>query len=421
MLFALSTLVLLCSCLCSWLINPVNSISTWKLINFAIIGTSFIGVWKYFPKELSKKKQVMLILTLAIVARGLMLGMPPSDDINRYLWEGKIVLAGESPYKAPAIDERYKAYHDEYWKKMNHKDWLTAYPPLTELIFAAIAAVSYTPIAYKLVFILFDLLTLGMILQYAYTKPNIPIGNAVLFALNPIVLFGIAGEAHFDSIFLCFTFASILLMNTKKQSAWAWFFLGLSLQVKIVSILLVPLFLLKGEWKKSWAILPALIIPSLFFASSIEGMFDGLLHFGGKTSFNGPIYTFIEFLLKDKALTSLICTGALAISGAFIYLKSKSLFKGAYLLFGALILFSPIVHYWYIYWAIPFAAIYGSLAWATLSLCSCLYFLACITFDNTGIWSIPAWGLWLEWTPFIILLIIKNKLNLLEPKKLFNL
>lgn len=61
---------------------------------------------------------------------------------------------------------------------------------------------------------------------------------------------------------------------------------------------------------------------------------------------------------------------------------------------------SPIVHYWYLSWALAFVPIFPSLTWLALNGTMALYFLAGLTPDS----SMPVWAQIAIWTPFGILL-----------------
>ena len=67
---------------------------------------------------------------------------------------------------------------------------------------------------------------------------------------------------------------------------------------------------------------------------------------------------------------------------------------------GGLIVLSPIVHYWYLSWALVFVPLFPSLAWLTLSGTMALYFLAGLTAD----WSMPLWVQIAIWATFGIML-----------------
>ena len=52
-----------------------------------------LGLLLALPRGLSPRQATWLILVLSLLCRLALLPQPPSDDINRYLWEGRLVAA----------------------------------------------------------------------------------------------------------------------------------------------------------------------------------------------------------------------------------------------------------------------------------------------------------------------------------------
>ncbi|SFL08022.1 transferase 2, rSAM/selenodomain-associated [Nitrosomonas aestuarii] len=383
------------------------------LVSYGTVFFGFIGAWLSFPDGLSTSRKIGLILLISLFARIMMMGLPVSDDVNRYLWEGKLVSAGESPYRYPGDHEHYAKYRDAYWKGMNHKDKLTAYPPLAELIFAAVSSVAYSPWAFKVLFTFVDLCIVGILICLLKVYGQGP-RNVLLYALNPLTLFAIAGEAHFD-VLLIFTMLLSVLCIEKRAYAWAWFWLGVSIQIKIIAVVLVPLYLWRCQWRYGWLLLITLAVPSLYFVETLPGMFHGLWDFGGMNAFNGPIHSPINYLLNAHvAWTTAMVSGLFSLTAFWIIRAVSIPVKAAYLLIAALVLFSPVVHYWYILWIIPFVVLYPGLSWLVLSFTSGAYFTSTFSVEQGGDWSLPVWAIWLIWLPFFLVLTYELRMVLLR-------
>ena len=126
------------------------------------------------PATGSRRSSVFVIWIPTILLRLCLLPAAPSDDVNRYLWEGKLVRAGISPYAQTADAEGRADLRDHYWERMNHKDKPTVYPPLIELTFAAIGAIAYHPLACKLAVLLADPLRTCRRARLAATARDVP-------------------------------------------------------------------------------------------------------------------------------------------------------------------------------------------------------------------------------------------------------
>ena len=364
------------------------------------MGISGVAVWAFYPGTRSKN-QLVIIFGLAILSRLLMAGFPTSDDVNRYLWEGKLLLAGESPYAQTADHEGWAEYRDHFWEGMNHKDKRTAYPPLALALFSLLNLIAYHPWIYKLFFGLADLATLGVLIALLGRR-KLPIRNALIYALSPISVLGFSGEAHFDSLMVFLMMASLFLWERGKTS-WAWVLLGMSIQIKLMSVLLVPLlFWNRRSLKVLWILVP-LILPSLLFWQDMGNLISGILHFGGTMSHNGSLnHLFIDYL-GTREIASKLSMVLLLIVVAITSLKSRDVLKGSFIIFGALILLSPTIHYWYLSWVLPFVILFPSLPWLLLFILSGFYFIAWVKFGSTGEWYQPIGYLRLQWIPFYVL------------------
>lgn len=383
------------------------------LISYGVVFLGCIGAWAGFPDGLRVSQKIGLILFISLIARLSMMSIPESDDVYRYLWEGKLVAAGESPYAYPANHPHYLPYYDAYWEVMNHKDKLTVYPPLAEWLFAGISTVAYTPWAFKILFIIADLCAIGVLIALC-SRYELALRNVLIYALNPLALFAIAGEAHFDALLILAILLSVWFAEDRKFS-WAWFWLGMAIQIKIIAVALLPLYLWRCQWQKSWVILIPLAVPSLYFMTTLPGLFQGLWHFGGLSTFNGPIHSPLSTLLTgDIASATGIVMILFGVVALWIIRSIPSLPKAVYLTLAALVLFLPVVHYWYILWVIPFIVLFPGLSWLALSFTSGAYFFSAFSVEQGEDWMLPIWAMWMIWLPFFLLLAYELRIAILR-------
>ena len=127
-----------------------------RIALFAAMGV--IGLLLVFltPTLCSARSRLLYLALPALLLRLAVVPSAPSDDSNRYLWEGRLITEGISPYATTADDDRLAPLRDVYWEGMNHKDKRTAYPPLVQLLFALIAQIAYAPGFLKLVILFAD-------------------------------------------------------------------------------------------------------------------------------------------------------------------------------------------------------------------------------------------------------------------------
>ena len=109
-------------------------------------------------------RSLWLVLGIALAMRLLTLTAPPvlSSDIYRYVWDGRVQLAGVNPYRyMPSADELAFLRDDAVYSHINRGDYAhSVYPPAAQAIFAVAAAVTPGVFGMKLMIAAFDTLAI---------------------------------------------------------------------------------------------------------------------------------------------------------------------------------------------------------------------------------------------------------------------
>jgi hypothetical protein len=382
---------------------------TWLTICMGGLGIASVIL---FPTFSNKRKTLLAILLPGLIVRSLVAQSAPSDDIHRYLWEGKLLNAGEDPYAVLADDTSRTPYHDYHWERMNHRDKPTAYPPLAMLSFSWINKLGYSPTSYKVIFTLLDLALIACVLSLLrhYGKPE---KWASFYALSPISFLAFSAEAHFD-ILMVLSLIGGVLAYSKQRWIVAGIALALAIQFKLMVAIAIPFYLWRSPWKMWITFAATLILPLLPFVSQLESMISALLLFGAKGSFNGPIYQFLQYILPEvdsadthrEIVNRLIASGFaltwLIIAYQFLTRRLTAL-NASIAALSAFLIFSPIIHFWYLAWIFPFIALSPRASWLSLSITVGLYFLVWQQLSLNQTWEMPVYARWLFWLPFLII------------------
>ncbi len=375
--------------------------SIWRVGLFAVTGlTGLLSVF-LFPQFENRRAVLLAIWIPAILLRLLLLPAAVSDDVSRYLFEGKLVRAGISPYAQTADAESIVHYRDAQWGLMNNKDKLTAYPPLAQLIFAAVGAVYYHPLAYKLIFVLADLLALGAILKLLCRR-GLSLAFSGFYALNPIVLIAFAGEAHFDSLMIAALIWGLYACEADRTHL-AVAFASAATGIKWVALPLIPFFTGKQFWLGVFIAVVTLVLPGIYFLDTIQSLLHGLFAFGGARNFNGMVY---DCLFYGMILPRSVCNGIVlfvflsVIFWRWLWRSRAPLDAHLRWILGTLIVVSPTVHFWYLAWMMPLICLRPSLPWLTLSVTAGSYFFVWVNAAGTLGWSLELWQQYLFWGPF---------------------
>lgn len=361
------------------------------------------------------------MLGCALCFRLILWPAPPSlsDDIYRYVWEGRAVASGHNPFALAPDAPELEHLRDGAIHPLVSRPHLTAiYPPLAQLIFAAISAVDYSVMAVKGAFILFDLATVGLLLFILNTLGRSPLLAAV-YALNPLVIVEFAGSGHLDSAGIFFMMLAIVLL-TQRRRLWAAGALALAFLVKLLPVLLLPVL---GRDKKlsSAAVFTAVaVVVTLPFLDAGRGLYATLTVYADNWLFNGSLYNLIFLLIPDnqdarRVAAALFC---LCAGGWWYRLRAKNgrsspdtVFRQCLFLLGLALAFTPVLHPWYVCWVVPILAIVPCRAWLLFSGLVFSAYWVFGDFETSGLWRESPAVLLLEYLPLYGLLLFDYAVN----------
>lgn len=358
-----------------------------------------------------RPKREALLLGLALLCRLALLPHPPSDDVNRYLWEGRLVAEGINPYQFAPNDPALSALAaaDPFHAAVNQPDVPAAYPPLSLLLFAGTGRIAYGMGAMKLLILVFDMACVWLILRLLRHRA-LPERWAVLYAFNPVILYAFAGQAHLDAIQNAFLLAALVLFD-RRRFGGMFLFLGLAVQSKYVAVLALPFLLRRENLRHLPFFLLGLLAPvAALLAVGIVPSLEGLSRFGAEFAFNGPVHAPLRFLVFDGDMDPArrVCQALLLIAlaaGLWAFHPQRAPrhrddpVSGVCFAMGALILLSPTVHFWYLSWVLIFLPLRPAASWTVASLTAGAYFVAVGISHETGRWDLPAAAQLVEWLP----------------------
>ncbi|MGB8376414.1 MAG: polyprenol phosphomannose-dependent alpha 1,6 mannosyltransferase MptB, partial [Salegentibacter sp.] len=198
-----------------------------------------------------EKHNFKFLLISAVLLRLIFLFALPnlSQDFYRFIWDGRLIAEGFNPYlNLPASFEGNIPQANELIKGMGALSAgnFTNYPPVNQLVFALTALLTGknilgSVIVMRLVIIAADLGTLyfgGKLLK----KLDLPSHRIFWYILNPFIIIELTGNLHFEGVMIFFLVWAICLLHEKKWIGSA-ILLGISISVKLLPLMLLPLFL----------------------------------------------------------------------------------------------------------------------------------------------------------------------------------
>ncbi|WP_394750328.1 glycosyltransferase 87 family protein [Spongiimicrobium salis] len=210
-----------------------------------------------------EKWNFKFLLVAGILFRLVFLIVEPnlSQDFYRFIWDGELVSNGINPYlyvpdKLILQEDLVIANAQELYDGMGSLSarHFSNYPPLNQAIFALASLLSGKSvlgavIVMRLLIILADIgiLYFG---RKLLSHLNRSTHNIFWYFVNPLVIIELTGNLHFEGVMLFFFVWSLYLL-AKNKWLWAAVVYALSISVKLVPILFLPLFLTHFKFKKT--------------------------------------------------------------------------------------------------------------------------------------------------------------------------
>ncbi len=347
------------------------------------------------------------IVGAGIVFRLILLPSAPtlSTDLYRYLWDGRLAVAGVSPYRYPPDAPELSAFRDaRVYPRLNHVDWRTVYPPGAQLLFAALARVAPDRAgAFKLAVTGFDLLTLALLVGWLRALGRPPTW-ALLYAWHPLVVVELAGSGHLDAVPVAASVAA-LWAATRGRSTLAGALLGAGAAVKLYPLLLLPAVWRARPVRVAAAALTVLGAAYAGHAGEGWAVLGSLGRYLGHEEFNGAVRAILERLLGWMGPSGAVAARLLPLAGLAALAVAVAIAgrpaepsRRALWLVGGYLLAIPNLFPWYALWIVPLLAAHPLWPWGYLS---CAVALTYAVFYQP-VWAIPGWVVAAEFGPLAV-------------------
>ena len=347
-----------------------------------------IAVW-WMLRRSAGRRELALIVGLAILIRVVLLFTSPptlSDDVYRFIWDGRLMNAGVNPYAHPVNSPLLDPYNSPQRALVNHNWMASPYLPAAQLLFAVVyRLVPDSPLVFQVAAVLLDLLT-GWLVIDLLQRLGLPRTRALIYLWNPLVAVESAHGAHVvDALMVFLMMAALWLLIAKRSRTLSAVVLATATLTKGIPALLFPLVV--RRWKLGQTILYGSLVVAACALFAIgagwgltgpldgEGLFGALRIYGSLWNYNGGLYHWIEVLvsgyptagavpqeivgpgpiLTAKLIVAIILVAVLGV----VWHKERqveddlSLLRLAMVPLAAYLLLTTTVHPWYVTLVIP--------------------------------------------------------------------
>ncbi len=300
-----------------------------------------------------------------------------SNDIYRYLWDGIIFNNGINPYAFIPINI-YRKFPEyiELFHKLDHNNFFTIYPPVSQLFFKISTSISHNVLFMKMFLGILDSIT--CIFIYLLLKAmNKSISFSLLYFFNPLAILEISGSGHIDGLGVFFLAFSVFLLSEyilsqNKQlnhkfsiqnifviSALSVLF-SFAVLTKLFPLVFLPLFIFILPIQLFWLFFFIFILTITgmiaVFSPDVLNMLRTLAIYTANWEFSNIIFKLLHFVFNSSVIPRVLLSASFICCSAFIYRKFSPLLLGCslnafitacYFISFAFLVFSPTLHPWY--------------------------------------------------------------------------
>ena len=326
-----------------------------------LVSVRLVMVGKSLPAGL------LAVLLFGILLRIGVLFAPPylSDDIYRYVWDGRVQAAGINPYRfVPDSPELERLQEDLIFPHINRSNYApTIYPPVAQAIFLAATRVSESITWMKAVIIGFEAVAVWALVRLLVSL-GLPSERVLLYAWNPLTVWEFAGSGHVDAAAIAFLVLA-LWARRRNRNALTGVTLACATLIKFYPAAIFPALYRRWDWKMPAAFVGTVLAGYLPYAKvgwRALGFLPGYIEEEGLKS--GERFYFWTLLHKlwptarfDGVWYVAILLFLLLATAAWLTFRRQRsdadfLLHAAILASLCTVLFSP--HYpWYFAWVLP--------------------------------------------------------------------
>jgi hypothetical protein len=364
---------------------------------------------------------------LAAVLALLALGLAPqlSDDVWRYLFEGRVVAAGHNPYRlAPAAPE-LAHLRDATWVRIPNKEVPAVYPAAVQWVLAASVSVLPGPLGVKIAFGACAMLAFAALWRLL-ASTGLPPARAVVFGWCPLLWLECAGEGHTDSLAVLFTVVA-LWASIAARPGLAGAALGLATAAKLLPCVLLPFVARRGARAVTGFLValglvylpffgepPALVAATVEYAArwrandSAYALLHGLTEllmapFRAGEGYGGP---FAGMEVQRVAKVPLFALGVALLWRC--WRRAESPERTAFLFFAFFVACTPTMHPWYVVLLLPWLCFEPRPGLLLFTGTVALAYHVLPGWLAAGVWKENAWLKAGEYLPFYVGLLCRR-------------
>jgi alpha-1,6-mannosyltransferase len=330
---------------------------------------------------------LIIVLVFATLFRLSILFSAPylSDDIYRYIWDGRVQAAEINPYRyVPADPSLARLRDDKIYPHINRRETApTMYPPVAEAVWFLTTRVSESVTWMKVTMVGFEAVAVWAIIELLGSF-GLARQRVLIYAWHPLAVWEFAGSGHLDAIVIAFI-ALALLTRRRNAGVLTGVSLACATLVKFFPGALFPAVYKRWGWRMPLAFVVTIVVAYLpYLGVGPRGVLGYLPGYAGeKGIISGEqflILALLRYLFSVPTIVYVIAAALLLTALSVWLMRNQERDEMGYVRSSLIIasvfmvLLSP--HYpWYFAWLIPFLCFIPTVPVLYLTLSSFLLYL----------------------------------------------
>ena len=313
------------------------------------------------------------IIAFAVLMQGILIFSRPTltDDMYRYVWDGRVQAQGISPYRYPPNAPELLSLRDkDIYPSINRKPVVTVYPPAAEAAYFLLWRiwpdnVHWFQAAMAAGSLLAGILLIGLLSDLGYSP-----ARALIFLWSPLLVFETAHAAHVDGLVLPFLVGA-WWARVRNKDVLTGFLLAIATAMKFYPALLLPFLWRPQDGKGRWIMpLTFAMAIGLFYApyvlTSETSVLGYLPHYFRETFNISPLVSMLNRVLDGIHLNIPyrllgLSMGGILVSAIWCVLQpapdAEMALRRCIWPIGIVTLLSQDLFAWYMLWLLPLTAI----------------------------------------------------------------
>lgn len=325
-------------------------------------------------KERIDRRIIFGIFALAAVMLGILVFTRPtlSDDMFRYVWDGRVQAHGISPYRYPPDAPQLAFLRDKsIYPSINRISAVTVYPPAAESAYALLWRLWPDNIHWFQAAMATGGLLAGILLVGLLRDLGHPPARVLIYLWSPLLIFETAHAGHIDGLMLPLVVGA-WWARVRERDGLVGILLGIATAMKFYPALLLP-FLWRprhprGRWTMPLAFVAAIGLFYLPYWLTSGASVLGYLPDYFQEKFNiGPLVSILNHILDAIRVyapnrLTILALGIIVLVAVWCVLHpapdAETAIRRCIWPMGVITLLSQNLFSWYMLWLLPLVAIF---------------------------------------------------------------